>query len=146
MNLIELDAALREFTPIYEAKWLAAMRAKFGITEPDDASDGQLITEFLQFLQEQSLDFTQAFHSLAQDNEWTRPWRARQTAPPRNPVYIPRNHLVEEVLAAAQDNDLTPFQTLLDVLTDPFTERPGLEKYAQPAPDGNPNYRTFCGT
>jgi len=138
--------ALHAFTPIYEEHWLNAMRAKFGITQPDD-SDRQLITEFLQFLHEQSLDFTQAFHSLAHDNAWTRPWRARQSGPPRNPVYIPRNHLVEEALSAATDhNNFAPFEALLAVITDPFTERPGLEKYAQPAPDGNPNYRTFCGT
>ena len=51
-----------------------------------------------------------------------------------NPVYIPRNHHVEEALAAATDGDLGPFERLLDVLAHPFDERPGLEPYAAPAP------------
>jgi uncharacterized protein YdiU (UPF0061 family) len=63
-----------------------------------------------------------------------------------NPVYIPRNHEVEEALAAATGGDLEPFRQLLDVITHPFDERPGLERYALPAPPGSPRYRTFCGT
>ena len=63
-----------------------------------------------------------------------------------NPVYIPRNHLVEEALAAATDGDLEPFRRLLDVLARPYDERPGLEVYAAPAPVSSVPYRTFCGT
>ena len=44
-----------------------------------------------------------------------------------NPVYIPRNHQVEEALTAASDGDLEPFRPLLDVLAQPFDERPGLK-------------------
>jgi uncharacterized protein YdiU (UPF0061 family) len=61
-------------------------------------------------------------------------------------VYIPRNHLVEEALAAATDGDLGPLDALLDVLTDPYRERPGLERYAAPAPADFGAYQTFCGT
>ena len=63
-----------------------------------------------------------------------------------NPIYIPRNHLVEEALAAATAGDLEPFDRLLDVLASPFDERPGLEAYAAPAPASFGRYRTFCGT
>ena len=63
-----------------------------------------------------------------------------------NPVYIPRNHLVEEALAAATEGDLAPVGALLEVLADPFTERPGLERYARSAPPEFGRYRTFCGT
>ena len=49
-----------------------------------------------------------------------------------NPVYIPRNHLVEEALTAATAGDLEPFHQLVDVLSQPFHERPGLERYARP--------------
>jgi uncharacterized protein YdiU (UPF0061 family) len=65
-----------------------------------------------------------------------------------NPLYIPRNHRVEEALAAASDtSDLGPFERLLDVLAQPFDERPGLEQYAVPAPaDVTARYQTFCGT
>ena len=63
-----------------------------------------------------------------------------------NPAYIPRNHKVEEALAAATAGDLHPFRTLLDVLSQPFDERPGLEAFAAPAPSAFGPYRTFCGT
>jgi uncharacterized protein YdiU (UPF0061 family) len=63
-----------------------------------------------------------------------------------NPAYIPRNHLVEEALGAATAGDLGPLQTLLSAVTDPFTERPGLERYADAAPEDFGAYRTFCGT
>ena len=63
-----------------------------------------------------------------------------------NPVYIPRNHLVEEALAAGTESDLGPLEQLLEAVTDPFRERPGLERYAEPAPVDFGPYQTFCGT
>ena len=63
-----------------------------------------------------------------------------------NPLYIPRNHLVEEALAAATDGDLSPLDRLLDAVSDPYNERPGLDRYAAPAPAEFENYVTFCGT
>ncbi len=63
-----------------------------------------------------------------------------------NPAYIPRNHQVEEALAAATAGDLEPARRLVDVLARPFDERPGLELYAAPAPPSFGPYRTFCGT
>ncbi len=65
----------------------------------------------------------------------------------RNPVYIPRNHLVQEALQSAERGDLSPFGTLLDLLRSPFTERDGFEAHAEPAPEGfDEGFRTFCGT
>ncbi|MBK6973237.1 MAG: YdiU family protein [Sterolibacteriaceae bacterium] len=65
-----------------------------------------------------------------------------------NPSVIPRNHRVEEALAAASDeDDLVPFRRLLDALTRPFEELPELAQYAEPAPsEVTACYRTFCGT
>ena len=63
-----------------------------------------------------------------------------------NPVYVPRNHLVEEVLAAATAGELSLVEGLLDAVTAPYDERPGLERYAEPAPDDFGAYQTFCGT
>ena len=63
-----------------------------------------------------------------------------------NPVYIPRNHLVEAALASATEGDLDPLSQLLSAVTAPYDERPGLERYAEPAPEDFGAYRTFCGT
>jgi serine/tyrosine/threonine adenylyltransferase len=100
------------------------------------------------------------FVEVSAFDAWAVRWRARlscQTRDPRaiaiaeamdrvNPVYIPRNHKVEEALTAANDGDLAPFRRLLGVLGQPFDERPGLESYAAPAPASFGPYRTFCGT
>ena len=65
-----------------------------------------------------------------------------------NPWIIPRNHRVEEALAAASDDDdLGPFERLLAALRVPFREAPENALYAEPAaPDVTAGYRTFCGT
>jgi len=92
--------------------------------------------------------------------DWLARWRSRgalEASMPaqralgmrqRSPIYIARNHRVEEALAAASvDGDLEPFNRLLDVLARPFDERQGLEPYAAPAPpEITARYRTFCGT
>ncbi len=75
--------------------------------------------------------------------------RARAVAMRRvNPWIIPRNHRVEEALAAASDaGDLAPFERLLNALRRPFDEDPALAYYAEPAPaEFMAQFRTFCGT
>ena len=77
----------------------------------------------------------------------TRPEEVATSMDAVNPAYIPRNHLVEEALAAAQLGDLAPTHALLDAVSQPFTERPGLERYAAPAPASfTDSYVTYCGT
>ncbi len=89
--------------------------------------------------------------------EWEKQWRAllgerdlgliAAEMDQRNPIYIPRNHLVDAALTAATDGDLGPFQQLLDVVTNPFDQRPGLDRYSEPAPVGfDDGFQTFCGT
>jgi serine/tyrosine/threonine adenylyltransferase len=64
-----------------------------------------------------------------------------------NPIYIPRNHKVEEALKAAfESDDFAPFETLLGVLQHPFTEKAEFAEFAEPAPESFGPYRTFCGT
>ena len=65
-----------------------------------------------------------------------------------NPAVIPRNHRVEEALAAASDEgDLGPFARLLDALRRPYDEVGERTPYAEPAPaDVTACYHTFCGT
>jgi uncharacterized protein YdiU (UPF0061 family) len=98
------------------------------------------------------------FSDPAAFDAWATRWRSRLADEGRsdvdvaaaldrtNPIYIPRNHLVEVALAAATDGDLGPYERLVDVVTRPFDERPGLEEYARPAPPDGGCYRTFCGT
>jgi serine/tyrosine/threonine adenylyltransferase len=65
-----------------------------------------------------------------------------------NPWIIPRNHRVEEALAAASEaDDLQPFEQLLNTLRAPWDETAASAPYAQPAPaQVTAAYQTFCGT
>jgi uncharacterized protein YdiU (UPF0061 family) len=64
-----------------------------------------------------------------------------------NPIYIPRNHKVEEALdAAVNQSDLGPFTKMLELVTEPYDEQAGCDDYAISAPlDAKPHV-TFCGT
>jgi uncharacterized protein YdiU (UPF0061 family) len=64
-----------------------------------------------------------------------------------NPAYIPRNHLVEEMISAAvEQGDYAPFENMLRVLMTPYAEQEGAERYAAPPEEPDFAYRTFCGT
>ncbi|MBB3231356.1 protein adenylyltransferase SelO [Halomonas stenophila] len=64
-----------------------------------------------------------------------------------NPAVIPRNHRVEQALAAAaEEDDFAPFEALLAVITRPFEEPAGEVDYTRPPHDSEKVLRTFCGT
>jgi uncharacterized protein YdiU (UPF0061 family) len=162
--------SLGAFAPQYEAAWAAGMRAKLGLPAGvDEAVAGALFEDLLPLLQADHVDHTSFFRSLggaargtaeparnlfldlAAFDAWAKRWYdlgPDADAMDRvNPVYVPRNHLVEEALAAATAGDRDPLDRLLVAVTDPYRERPGLERYAEPAPkDFGATYRTFCGT
>lgn len=173
-NNIEEGVALAEesfgvFRPTYDAVWSSGMRAKLGV--PEDI-EGQRVTplvdELLALLQESHVDYTSFFRhlsratrgnpeparglfiNLAGFDDWMSRWRAlgpdAESMDRGNPIYIPRNHLVEEALSAATAGDLDPLVRLLDAVGTPYDERPGLERYASPAPEDFGAYQTFCGT
>jgi uncharacterized protein YdiU (UPF0061 family) len=173
--IADATEVLSSFDDRYRRAYDRGMRAKLGLADVDgDVS--ALTSELLGLLAAQRVDLTSFFRTLSSTvrgdaaparalfadpdpfDEWSRRWRAQLAAGGRdpdavaadmdraNPVYIPRNHLVEEALQAATAGDLDPFERLLDVLARPFDERPGLERYARPAPPSFGRYRTFCGT
>ena len=87
-------------------------------------------------------DWIEQFQSRIQSEP-----NAAQNIRAANPIYIPRNHLVEAALKAAEeDGDYAQFEQLLALITNPFTEQNGKEVYAKPPLMVDPNYKTFCGT
>lgn len=163
-------ATLERFPAQYGEAWSAGMRAKLGLpADVDEASATALASELLPMLELSQVDLTSCFRGLSGvvrgapdpvrdlfvDREafdaWAQRWLALRPdadAMDRvNPVYIPRNHLVEEALAAATEGDLEPFGRLLDAVSRPFEERDGLERYVAPSPERSFRaYRTYCGT
>ncbi|WP_018043990.1 protein adenylyltransferase SelO [Methylobacterium sp. 88A] len=64
-----------------------------------------------------------------------------------NPAFIPRNHHVEAMIAAAvEQGDFGPFEELLAVLSKPYDDQPAHARYAEAPEGGGADYRTFCGT
>ena len=92
-------------------------------------------------------------------DEWAGRWRQRISSEGgdpaerdavmrrANPAFIPRNHLVEEAITAAQDHgDFAPFERLLTVLAAPYEDQPGFARYAEPPRPDQVVHQTFCGT
>lgn len=168
--------ALRSFVLRYQSSWTKGMRAKLGITQAED-DDEALALDLMKLLETQRLDYTttmralssvarsgpKALHCGLTDAEafdaWASRWLARLDQEPGgrndaadrmdtiNPVYVPRNHLVDEALTAAVDGDLQPMFRLLEALTQPYEMREGFERYAEPASEAfEEGFKTFCGT
>jgi uncharacterized protein YdiU (UPF0061 family) len=159
--------SLGQFQPQHDQAFSAGLRAKLGLPADLDPSVAAGLVEdvlpllvgadhtgFFRRLGQAARGEVEPLRSLVRDpaalDAWWGRWRAvgpDATAMDRvNPCYVPRNHLVEEALTAASLADLDPLHRLLDVVTDPYVERPGLERYAEPAPAEFGPYRTFCGT
>ena len=155
---------IESFGALFERHWLDVFRAKIGLASAQDG-DRALVQSLLDAMQMARADFTVTFRGLTNDAdvpalaEWLPSWRARlaqetQTEVERralmrlsNPAYIPRNHLVEEMIAAAvEGQDFAPFAAMLAVLARPYDKQPGAERYAMPPEPGEAVYRTFCGT
>ena len=163
---------LQTFESRYRQAWLTRMRAKLGLPgeQPDDAD---LVGQLLAWMHAERLDYTRTWRELAAylrvgdpagspaaagvPQPWRQRWQQRLgAADPRgvadamdrvNPLYLPRNHLVESALGAAVAGDLALFDRLLGALCQPFTERPDQADLAQPAPPGfTEHHVTFCGT
>ena len=62
-----------------------------------------------------------------------------------NPLVIPRNRMVEEVLMEANNGKTDPLNKLLAVLNSPYSEQKNISRY-QTYSDSNEKYQTFCGT
>ncbi|GHC21357.1 UPF0061 protein [Kushneria pakistanensis] len=165
------------FAETYAAAWLAVMRDKLGLSQPEDG-DQVLIEALQEAMRVGRADFTLTFRQLGecargedgdaallalfeQDagiREWLPRWRerlAREQASGDeiarrmhavNPLYIPRNHQVEQALSAAAEGDFAPFETLREILAHPFDEQPGREAWTLPAAPDEAVFRTFCGT
>lgn len=167
---------VEEFMEDYQENWLDLMRAKLGLSTSEE-NDLSFITELLDLMEAQSIDFTLLFRSLTdvlQENKtrllslfvepasferWLVAWSerlAREPVPVEkriasmngvNPIVIPRNHIVEEALQAAEKQaNYAPLEKLIKVLSDPFNLREGFEEYAVLPPSDLAPYKTFCGT
>jgi uncharacterized protein YdiU (UPF0061 family) len=162
----ELEAVLATFPEQYLSHYLALMGPKLGLYDVQEG-DAALIAEWLQYLNDNGLDYTLSFRELASrayaaDETRFGPfetrWRRRAVGQDRtpaeisalmnsvNPLFIPRNHRVEQAIEEALGGNLTVFNEMNTVLAQPYTEHAGLSEYAKAPRSHERVTRTFCGT
>jgi len=161
---------INTFEKIYEEKWLNMMRDKLGLFG-DDENDQILIMELLTWMNNNKTDYTNTFCFLMNEklsnnkiyNDknfliWKEKWEKRlklnnnsqekylKLMHSVNPLVIPRNHKVEEALAAANEGDFEIMNKLLTILKKPYDNQDNIIDFQSSAPSNNVKYQTFCGT
>jgi len=161
---------LERYGPAFVAANLARWRTKLGLREARE-SDPELVNALLTILDRSKADFTTVFRQLpdpaaARDHiadvaaydRWLEDYRARLGAEQSddagraarmnrvNPKYVLRNHLAQVAIEKAQAGDFTEIETLRVLLSRPFDEQPGMERYAAPAPPGTQQVEVSCSS
>ncbi len=161
---------INNFDKSYETKWINMMRDKLGLFGQDQ-KDQVLIIDLLTWMHKNKADYTNTFCFLMDENFqnnkiyndenfliWKERWKERlklnnntsekyiSLMKSVNPLVIPRNHKVEEVLEAANNNDLSLLKKLIKVLEKPYEKKKENIDYQSPAPVSDKKYKTFCGT
>tara|TARA_B100000886_G_scaffold71646_1_gene45770 strand:- start:2885 stop:4339 length:1455 start_codon:yes stop_codon:yes gene_type:complete len=160
---------INSFEKKYEEKWMKMMRHKLGLSILDE-KDKFLILDLLTWMHQHKADYTNTFCYLMSEkiqNDkvytddhfkiWKKRWQERlkkernihdksiELMKKNNPIVIPRNHKIEEVLNAAQEDNLKPYLRLLEILKKPYSSREDLKDY-QTLSNSDEKYKTFCGT
>ena len=161
---------INTFEKIYEEKWLNMMRDKLGLFGEDE-NDQILIMELLTWMNNNKTDYTNTFCFLMNEklsnnkiyNDknfliWKEKWEKRlklnnnsqekylKLMHSVNPLVIPRNHKVEEALAAGNEGDFEIMNKLLTILKKPYDNQDNIIDFQSSAPSNNVKYQTFCGT
>lgn len=169
--LAQAQEAVESFRPRFEMAYTDGLRRKLGL-RTEQPGDLALAEELLDCMAQTGADFTLTFRRLCDAAEsrddpsgdqacfaaWRTKWRNRlaaETGEPKereaamrrvNALFIPRNHRIEEVIAAGLTGDFGPFRTLLTVLAHPFDVQPEFAGYAEPPAPDQIVRQTFCGT
>lgn len=175
-GIAQAQEALAAFGPKFEQTYHRGLSAKLGMFTSREG-DVDLAGDILALMTKNEVDFTVLFRSLgiaaageesparslfvdlAAFDVWSGRWRDRLQLEPLgpaerraamnavNPAFIPRNHRVEAMIAAATARaDFGPFNELLDALSRPFEEQPAFAHLARPPEKHERVLATFCGT
>ena len=157
---------LDQFPIEYSNKWHKMMYNKLGIVN-STKEDEELVSNLLTLMESYKADYTNTFAALTMDvlykdplftsNEfknWKKKWKERtknnenssKIMKMNNPIYIPRNHLVESALKNAINGDKKEFEKLLDIMSNTYNYDAKHDGF-QTIPTGfDESYKTFCGT
>ncbi len=157
------------FEKHYEEKWMNMMRNKLGLYSSED-KDKSIIIDLLTWMYEKKSDYTNTFchlmklkpekEKIFEDKNflvWKKRWKERllknnntleksiKLMREHNPLVIPRNFRVEQVLNSAEDGDLKPLKKFLSILAHPYTDQKNISEF-QKILKSKEKYQTFCGT
>ena len=160
---------INTFDKKYEEKWLEMMKKKLGLLG-NHSTDKTLILDLLTWMHQNKADYTNTFCHIMDphsNNEtiyedinflnWKKRLNIRQLKDNNsyknsielmktyNPLIIPRNHKVEEVLECADRKDFKPLIKFLNILEKPYIKQEDTSDF-QSLSGSNENYKTFCGT
>ena len=147
------------------------MKNKLGILDEED-KDLTLIQDLLSWMNAHKADYTKTFCYLMEQTtknseiyggssfvNWKVKWEDRLERSQRskdeiikmmrsvNPVVIPRNHKVEEVLRDSESkDDYSSLKRLLKFIKLPYSSQKGIDAYQEPSGMPYQEYKTFCGT
>lgn len=160
MAITMAESSLHKFMPAFETAFENMMARKLGLQHCSE----DFVTLTLQAMADGNADFTLFFSTLTMGGEmhsffknpdahdtWKVRWQSEgepdQTLMKTcNPVFIARNHRVEQCIVAANAGDLKPFHRLLNVLKQPYSVHPEAAELAHAPHIGEEIMQTFCGT
>ena len=153
----------------YKQKWMEMMRNKLGLFS-EEKNDNLLFLDLLTWMHQNKADYTNTFCHLMDPQSYNEPiykdvyfedWKKNlkirqlknnksyensiELMKNNNPLIIPRNHKVEEVLALAERYDFKLLKKFLKILTKPYTKQKDTSDF-QSLLGSSENYKTFCGT
>lgn len=169
-----LNGELDSLGSLFEERLASKMLNKLGILKDEQSGDRDLVRQWLHYLETERLDYTLSFRNLAglvqsdaesdpfprtgafQDfyqawhkrvqNQGLEAGRIKEEMNRVNPVFIPRNHKIEEVIQAGLTGDFSLFHEMNEVLKKPYEEQEAFDSYKLPPRPEQVVRATFCGT
>jgi uncharacterized protein YdiU (UPF0061 family) len=168
---IKIESIIENFETSFHKYYLKGLSKKFGFFD-STILDHFPYQDFFEFMETNKVDFTLGFRRLSEmldknqknslfeplDQEWIKNWRHLALNQGRslgeieslmnsvNPIYVPRNHLVESCIQSALQNDFSQFDQLLRATSQPFVENDKFNAFAQPATSQQRVTKTYCNT
>ena len=161
------EESLHQFAPQFHEHYLTRFREKLAL--PSDC-DPKFIDETLDLLASQQVDFTLFFRKLTQVSQetgeiaslfsdaasfqtWFKKWQTLsqpaellKKMQQSNPIWIPRNHRIEQAIQAAYQDDFSLFNRLTEAWIKPFNEDETLNDLEKAPSPEEIVHETFCGT
>ncbi|WP_342243658.1 protein adenylyltransferase SelO [Pseudomonas sp. OTU5201] len=176
VDVDQLRETLNLFLPLYQAHYLDLMRRRLGFTSADEQDEARVqrllqlmqgsavdYNQFFRRLGEESpkqalRKLREDFVDLAGFDTWAADYQARAALEGDdqkarrtrmhavNPRYVLRNYLAQRAIEAAQQGDYAEVRQLHAVLSRPFDEQPGMERYAERPPEWGKHLEISCSS